>query len=335
MQFEEMKSLGKKIPVLIDDKNYDEGMQQKVEPYLAKLCIKGYVSREKKLYYELYPQENSRGTIVLLHGFTESLVKFHELIYYFHRAGYQVAALDHRGHGKSFREISDPNIVHISHFGDYIEDLHDFIHQAVLKKLTVDKARFFIFGHSMGGCIAARYIEVYPDEFAAAILNAPMTGINYAPFPAWSASIICYFFIAIGKGKERIFNQSNFSPKPDHAGAASSSEARYMYYHRMRVADKHLQTSCADYYWGIEATKAGALIRRPEEESKIQIPVLILMAEKDTLVDLDTQRAFASLLKEGRALIAKKARHEIYGSPNEIVGPYLENLLDFLETARS
>lgn len=35
------------------------------------------------LYYELYPQETQKGTIVISYGFTESCLKYHELIYYF------------------------------------------------------------------------------------------------------------------------------------------------------------------------------------------------------------------------------------------------------------
>lgn len=36
------------------------------------------------LYYELYPQETQKGTIVISYGFTESCLKYHELIYYFY-----------------------------------------------------------------------------------------------------------------------------------------------------------------------------------------------------------------------------------------------------------
>ena len=75
------------------------------------------------LYYELYPQETQKGTIVISYGFTESCLKYHELIYYFYLQGYQVAIMDHRGHGKSMREVEDHTIVHIGLFSRYVKDL--------------------------------------------------------------------------------------------------------------------------------------------------------------------------------------------------------------------
>ena len=137
------------------------------------------------LYYELYPQETKKGTIVISYGFTESCLKYHELIYYFYLQGYKVAIMDHRGHGKSMREVEDHTIVHIGLFSRYVKDLHRFV-KTVVKPMAKDLP-LYLYAHSMGGCIGAFYLEQYPEDFAKAVLNAPMLGVNLGGVPSWAA----------------------------------------------------------------------------------------------------------------------------------------------------
>ena len=143
------------------------------------------------LYYELYPQETQKGTIVISYGFTESCLKYHELIYYFYLQGYQVAIMDHRGHGKSMREVEDHTIVHIGLFSRYVKDLHRFV-KTVVKPMAKDLP-LYLYAHSMGGCIGAFYLEQYPEDFAKAVLNAPMLGVNLGGVPSWAARVLCDF----------------------------------------------------------------------------------------------------------------------------------------------
>jgi len=104
----------------ISEENYEEEMEKTVEPYLDRFIETGYFDG---LYYELFLRERSKGTVVISHGYTESCVKYHELIYYFHRQGYQVAMMEHRGHGKSAREVEKKCLVHIDSFSQYVKDL--------------------------------------------------------------------------------------------------------------------------------------------------------------------------------------------------------------------
>ena len=54
-----------------------------------------------------------RGAIVISHGFTEFAEKYDELVWYFLLAGYSVCVLEHRGHGKSSRDVENPCMVWI------------------------------------------------------------------------------------------------------------------------------------------------------------------------------------------------------------------------------
>ena len=66
-----------------------------------------------------------RGAIVISHGFTEFAEKYDELVWYFLLAGYSVCVLEHRGHGKSARDVDDHCMVWIDDWQRYVADLAD------------------------------------------------------------------------------------------------------------------------------------------------------------------------------------------------------------------
>ena len=76
----------------ITEDRYDEVMQTEVEPYLAQRRESGLDARVKgqPIYYEHYRADHPKGVIVISHGFTESITKFRESIYYMLQQGYEV-----------------------------------------------------------------------------------------------------------------------------------------------------------------------------------------------------------------------------------------------------
>ena len=61
-----------------------------------------------------------RGAIVISHGFTEFAEKYDELVWYFLLAGYSVCVLEHRGHGKSARDVDNRCMVWIDDWQRYV-----------------------------------------------------------------------------------------------------------------------------------------------------------------------------------------------------------------------
>ena len=113
-----------------------------------------------------------RGTVVLAHGFGEYAGRYGHVITALTGHGYTVVALDHRGHGRSegvrFR---------IAHFDDFVADLDLAV--TVARAVAAGRSQHprppFLFGHSMGGLIATRYVLALPDQAALAglILSSP------------------------------------------------------------------------------------------------------------------------------------------------------------------
>lgn len=328
-KIEIMKAGDVSMPELLDEADFDRQMTEEAEPYLARLVRTGRLSPKLDLYYELYPRTPNKGTVVICHGFTESTEKYHELIYYFLKNGYQAAIYDQRGHGQSFRETEDRGLIHVRHFGRYVSDLHVYVHKIVMKQMEPDGSRLFLYAHSMGGCVAARYLEEYPDDFAKAVLNAPMLGLNLGKYSVRSAEAICAYKILTGHGMERIFNQRPFNPDERFEDCSASSEARFSYYHRVRLAHQAYQTGGATYYWGQEAIWTGQQAVKKKEVRKIRTPLLMFMAGQETLVDESAQKRFLRHLTCGTGILVPESRHEIYRAQNPVLGVYLNRIYEF------
>ncbi len=101
-------------------------------------------------------------TIVLLHGYLETLYIFNEFIEILEKK-YRVIAIDLPGHGLSG---SDKEINSMEFCAGVIAD--------ILKKNNIEKA--WVAGHSMGGYIAQNCIKHYPGMFNGVIL------LNSTPF---------------------------------------------------------------------------------------------------------------------------------------------------------
>lgn len=307
---------------LIPEQSLAETMQTAVEPYLAGLCTKGKLN--SGLYYEYFQLPAAKGTVVISHGFTEASVKFHELIYYLLRAGFDCAVLDHRGHGFSVRETAEKNLVHITDFEQYVRDLHELVHTVVVP----GTAPMYLYGHSMGGCIAARYLEAYPADFKKAVLNAPMLGLQTGGLPEWLCLAIFSVPILLGRGDRRVFFHGEFQPDPPFETDCATSRARFDYYQSLRRQEPALQTSAASYSWAREAIRAGR--RALAEADQIQAPVLLFQAETDTLVTAQAQADFIRRVKNGRLVRVPGSKHEIYRSENTVLAGYWKELLSFL-----
>lgn len=309
----------------------EQKMEEEAEPFLQRIRVSGMMktTENKGLYYELYPQENAKGTIVVSYGFTESCLKYYELLYYFYREGYQAAIMDHRGHGRSMREVEDMTVVHVELFSRYVKDLHHFVEKKV--KPMADGKPLYLFAHSMGGCIGTFYLEQYPDDFKRAVLTAPMLGVKLGGCPAWAARVLCDMEVFRGKGTERLFTQSAFDPDESFEECSASSEARHAWYMKKRREDENYQTSSGSYYWGKEAINAGEFVVSRKQAEKVKASVLLFQAEYDSLVKPEPQDRFISRIADGRLVFVPGVRHEIYRAPNEVLQPYLEEIFRFYE----
>ncbi|HTL34701.1 MAG TPA: lysophospholipase [Kofleriaceae bacterium] len=118
-------------------------------------------------------QGDTRGAFVIMHGLKDYSARYADLASQLAAAGYSVYAFDLRGHGRS----SGPRVAP-DDWTDYVSDLDRFL-------TTVEQREpgkpVFLFGHSMGGAIAARAAEIHQPQIAGLILSGPALAIDAPP----------------------------------------------------------------------------------------------------------------------------------------------------------
>ena len=314
----------------VQEENYDSVMDGQVLPYLKPRLQTGYFERVKgeKIYYEHYHADEPKGVIVISHGFTESIRKYYEAIYYMLQAGYSVWGEDHRGHGNSYRHTVNPYVVHIQKFEDFVLDLKYMVEKRV--KPASGDLPLYLYCHSMGGCIGAWLIESEPHLFRKAVLSSPMLGLKFGRIPTpimyAGAQIKC-----ISGGRAEPLQPINAFPEADFENSCDSSECRYYYFNRMRKEDQGLQVTSPSIGWGMEAVKACNRVTSRRQTGRIRIPVLLFQAGKDTVVDNSAQNLFESRVKTCMLKRIPNVKHELYMSDSEVLIPYWSTIFDFFE----
>jgi alpha-beta hydrolase superfamily lysophospholipase len=87
--------------------------------------------------------------------------------------GYALYALDHRGHGQS-----EGSRAVIDRMANAVADLGTLLSLAAAE--SGDGAKPFLFGHSMGGCIALAFATRRQDQIAGLMLSAPVAVLEAA-----------------------------------------------------------------------------------------------------------------------------------------------------------
>lgn len=124
------------------------------------------------------PFGEPRAVVLIVHGLSEHSGRYAQLATHLLLEDIAVYAYDHRHHGRS---EGSPR-AYIDEFGTLVDDLG----------LVVDWVRaerpelpLFVFGHSMGGAVLARYVADHGAEgIAGLILSSPALRIpdDYMPF---------------------------------------------------------------------------------------------------------------------------------------------------------
>lgn len=317
----------------LDDTNYLNEMNNIVLPYINQYLKEGYFNSDNdiKLYYRSYILPESKDTIVISHGFTESSLKYEEVIYYFLKSGYSVFAIDHRGHGNSSREISDSSLVYIDDFDNYITDFKAFMDKVVTKEQPDNN--LYLYAHSMGGAIGTLFLEEYPSYFDAAILTTPMLGVKTG-YPEFFTKTISSIYKLINNGKSYVWGQTEYNSTPNFEYSAGNSKARYEYYFKNTINNENYQTSAASFAWLNSALKGSSKATDESNLEKIKIPILLFQAENDDFVLPEDQYIFAEEVDTCEFIFVPNSKHEIYSSDIDILAPYFNTIFDFLNNQK-
>ncbi len=220
---------------LVRSDHYAGTMNDVVLPWLAGRRTDATVAGEGgvPLFCSRFDAEEPRGTVLIVHGFTENTEKYDELIHSLLRSGYSVVAYDQRGHGRSWRDpaISDISLTHVNRFGEYVADL-----KAVCDGVLAAMPKpWLLFAHSMGGAVSSLFMEQYPGVFAKAALCAPMIAPNLGGLPPAAVKLLCGTLGLLGRDKKRVFASTPYAGREDFATSCATGRERFDWYEALRA----------------------------------------------------------------------------------------------------
>lgn len=314
------------------EEGFRDAMTDQVEPWLATHTEHGSFESfdGRKIAYRIYNAPNPEANIMLVHGFSEFMEKYNEMIYVLTQHGFNVYAMDLRGHGDSVRLTEDPSKVDVTSFNDYVRDLKRFRELKLGGSVLPD----YLLGHSMGGAIAILYSEAYPGDFEKAVFSSPMVRMKAGGFPFLLVLIVSFFAKLFGKGYSYAAGQHPFDPSSRLAESSCCSPERYEYIMDMRRADVKDQTWSGTYRWTFAACISSLKLLNRRNIRRIKGPVLILGAGHDRLVDESFMRKFAAGLQGAEYRFFPDARHEIYHGLTPDRERFYREILDFLSKQR-
>lgn len=225
------------------------------------------------LYYRGWEATSPRASLLVVHGLAEHGGRYEDFGRRMAGFGVSTYALDLRGHGQS-----DGRRGHADRFELLLQDVERFRRQ--VQGCLPNQMPSFILGHSMGGLIASRYIEEYETSFRGAIITSPWLATAMA-VPRWktmAASMLNKILPAL----------------PIDAAV----DEQYLSHDPIvvtRYKDDPLVHGKITPRLYAEASMAMGLVMSRSE--RIRIPVLMLLAGDDRIVDTKRSEMFAKSLK--------------------------------------
>lgn len=276
------------------------------------------------------PLDRTRGTAIILTGRAEFVEKYDETLTELGQAGFSVAIFDWRGQGGSERFAGLPRSGHVMQIEDYLTDLDTVLDHFERRRLP---RPWLMIGHSMGGHVGLRYLAEGPRRFAAAMLTAPMFGIDLRPLPDAVARAICAFAIRVGAGQRYAPGQRDFDPArmAYPRNKFTTCETRFADFLRRVETTPDLIIGGVTYHWLAASLRSIAIVRQPGYVERIDLPVLVCQAGDERVVCNRSIVAIARRLRQGRLLVIPEGRHELLRERDPVRRQVLDAFESFVQ----
>ena len=124
---------------------------------------------ELKLHVLLMePEQSPKGIVQICHGMAEHKERYEPLMQMLCNNGYISVIHDHRGHGKSVKDVVDLGYFYDDSGKAIIEDAHQVT--TWMKERYGEELPYHLFGHSMGSLVVRCYLKKYDDELDSLIV---------------------------------------------------------------------------------------------------------------------------------------------------------------------
>lgn len=269
-----------------------------------------------------------RGSILFQCGRADVFEKYLETFGFWHAEGWSVTSLDWRGQGGSGRLSADARVGHVDTFGHWVSDLGAFWPAWA----GASPGPHIAMGHSMGGHLLLQAMlerAIRPD---AAVLVAPMTGLR-GPIGARWAERVVRFMRSRGDPARAAWKAGERpGPKHERQTILTSDRSRYEDEQWWYEQDPDIKLGPPSWSWLAEAYTSTRIQRGDPRIATLAVPILMLVAEADELVDAEASVEIARRLPDAELLrFGRESAHEILRESDEVRDRALAAIRSFLD----
>jgi lysophospholipase len=251
------------------------------------------------------PQGAPRGTVVVSPGRTEPIEKYFETVTGLTARGFAVLVHDWRGQGLSHRLLPDPLLGHARGWKDFLGDYSGLL--AAFETRLPEP--WIALGHSMGGCLTLLALASGQEGISAAILSAPMLGLQTGRVPIAVARALATVLTTIGRGGSPVFRSP--AGQTFEGNILTHDRPRWERNEALFAAWPELAVGDPTWGWLDFALSATSTLQTGPGVPRIAIPVTIVIAGDERLVDNAGARRVAGRLPNARLVEIPGAYHEL------------------------
>ena len=225
------------------------------------------ISRDGKAFFREWPCPIPKAVIILVHGMGGYSGRFFELGPHLSGKGFKTYAIEQKGHGTSSSIRG-----HISNFKIYTEDLLSLVNTA---RAENPGKKVFVFGESMGGLILLDFSIHHQELINGIILVSPAVK-DKIPMPlSKKANIFLSAVINRMKLFSASFNAEMFTRDPEMI---------------KRINNDPLEVRYFTAWFFLSILKSIIFVNM--NPKKISLPVLMLLAGRDTMISAEAAEAY-------------------------------------------
>ncbi|ATQ43947.1 alpha/beta fold hydrolase [Caulobacter mirabilis] len=268
-----------------------------------------------RLRAALFPATGApRGTVVLSGGRTEPIEKYYEVIGELRQRGFAVLVHDWRGQGLSQRLLPDRLKGHAHGFKDFVED-----YRALLRHYgNCLPGPWIALGHSMGGCLTLLALAHGAGPFAAAVLSAPMLGLQTGDRPKWLSQLLAWVMGRIRPDGYILGDPGDPHGETFETNIVTHDRRRYARNRAFYDAEPGLRLNAGTWGWLDFAFAASRWLKSADGPTRLELPVAVVAAGDEKLVDNGDQQQITARLPNGRWTVIPGAYHELLQETDDI-----------------
>ena len=273
----------------------------------------------------IHAKSAGRKLMILVNGRAENILKWSEPAYDFYHQGYDVLLFDHRGQGYSTHLLTYSEKGHLDEFRFYVDDM-----AKIIEKVTalLSYSTQHLLAHSMGALIATYYLANCDHCINKAVLSSPFYSIPLK-HPIRDELIIALMNM-LGQGERYVFGKGPYQQVHLEYNELSFCKTRMKWMNRVNRKNPAIHLGGPTFRW--VHLCLNAIKRLPKVIPKIEIPILILQAEKEKIVDNKNLEKLTALFPHAESMLVPQAKHEILFEKDNVRKSVLERVNQFLHS---